>query len=64
MLGKIIIIVDLQSFKLFKVKKDPLQRESMELLGEKYKKNMKLNLHLDLTKISNEKLLEHFSNEK
>lgn len=38
MLGKIIIIVDLQSFKLFKLKKDPLQRESMELLGEKYKK--------------------------
>ena len=32
MLEKIIIVVDLQHFKLFEVKKDPLERESTQLL--------------------------------
>jgi hypothetical protein len=33
MSSKLIIVADLQHFKLFNVKKDPLERESLELLG-------------------------------
>ena len=33
MLPKLIVITDLQHFKLFETKKDPLGRESLELIG-------------------------------
>ncbi|WP_188093747.1 host attachment protein [Sulfurimonas xiamenensis] len=38
-----------------------INNQIVELLDEKNKKNMKINLHSDLTNIPNDKLLEHFT---